>query len=88
MCGHLVGAHALLERDAELRLFEDLLERARSGRGGVLLVEAQAGVGKTELLRMAGSLGEAEGLRVLRARGSDSIARSVSASCGSCSSDW
>jgi DNA-binding CsgD family transcriptional regulator len=71
MCGHLVGADALLERDAELRLFEDLLERARSGQGGVLLVEAQAGVGKTELLRMAGSLGEAEGLRVLRARGSE-----------------
>ncbi len=71
MCGHLVGADALLERDAELRLVEDLLERARSGRGGVLLVEAQAGVGKTELLRMAGSLGEAEGLRVLRARGSE-----------------
>src|SRR6476646_8538855 len=71
MCGHSGGADALLERDAELRLFERLVEQAASGRGGVVLIQAQAGLGKTELLRMAGTLAEAAGLRVVRARGSE-----------------
>jgi predicted ATPase len=71
MCARPASMAVLLERDAELRLFERVLERAEDGRGGVVLVEAQAGVGKTELLRIAGSLAEAGGLRVLRGRGSE-----------------
>ena len=61
----------LLERDSELRLFERVIERAKRGRGGVVLVEGQAGVGKTELLRMAGAIGQDAGLRVLRGRGTE-----------------
>jgi DNA-binding CsgD family transcriptional regulator len=67
-----MGARAaLLERETELQLFERVVERAKGGHGGVVLVEGQAGVGKTELLRAAGAIGEAEGLRVVRGRGTE-----------------
>jgi hypothetical protein len=71
MSARPAGMAMLLERDAELRLIERVLERAQGGNGSVVLVEAQAGVGKTELLRTAGSLGDSAGLRVLRGRGSE-----------------
>src|SRR4051794_38139087 len=67
----LRGGGGLLERDAELRLMGELVERARAGEGGLVVVQGHAGVGKTELLRAAGELGEAAGLRVLRGRGSE-----------------
>src|SRR4051794_7173137 len=62
---------ALLERDHEVALIEELIAGTAAGEGGLLVVEAEAGMGKTELLRTAGTLGEAAGLRVLRARGSE-----------------
>jgi DNA-binding CsgD family transcriptional regulator len=71
MCARAGVMVALLERDTELELFEDVIERAKSGHGGVVLVEGQAGVGKTELLRVAGALGKDASLRVLRGRGSE-----------------
>jgi predicted ATPase len=42
---------ALLEREADLEHAGRVLARARSGRGGVLLVTGEAGIGKTSLVR-------------------------------------
>ncbi len=41
----------LLERAAEMTAFEEVMESARSGRGGVFVIEGPAGIGKTRLLR-------------------------------------
>jgi predicted ATPase len=71
MCASAAAMAALLEREAELRLFERVIEGAERGHGSVVLVEGQAGVGKTELLRVAASLGQDADLRVLRGRGTE-----------------
>ena len=44
-----------------------LLDAAREGRSGTLLLHGPPGIGKTELLRFA--IASADGFRVLRARG-------------------
>ena len=48
-------------RDAELGVLGELLDRVRSGSGGVLLIEGAAGMGKSRLLgegvRMAHRVG-------------------------------
>ena len=59
----------LIERDAELGEIAGLLARARSGEGGVLVLEGAMGIGKTALLRSAAGL--ADGLRVLRGVGGE-----------------
>src|SRR5262245_62238231 len=41
---------ALLGRRDEQQAIDRLLERVRSGRGGVLVVRGEAGVGKTSML--------------------------------------
>ena len=56
----------LLEREAELAAFEDVLVK-----GGVLMVEGGAGVGKTSLLAVATERAAELGHEVLRARGSE-----------------
>jgi DNA-binding CsgD family transcriptional regulator len=61
----------LLEREAELRAVEDLLEAARAGGGHLLLVEGHAGIGKTALLDAAVAQARASGSTILRARGSE-----------------
>jgi DNA-binding CsgD family transcriptional regulator/tetratricopeptide (TPR) repeat protein len=61
----------LLERDEELVRIGELLESARSGRGGVLVLEGPAGIGKTRLLRAAAALAEESGVTLLSARGSE-----------------
>jgi DNA-binding CsgD family transcriptional regulator/predicted negative regulator of RcsB-dependent stress response len=61
----------LLERDAELALIDQVIEPAREGRGGVLLVEGPPGIGKTRLVEAARERGGEAGLEVLAARGSD-----------------
>ncbi|MDX6719340.1 MAG: hypothetical protein QOJ63_1594 [Solirubrobacteraceae bacterium] len=61
----------LLEREAELRAVEDLLEAARAGGGHLLLVEGHAGIGKTALLDAAVAQARASGSAVLRARASE-----------------
>jgi len=43
----------LLERDVEQRALVDVLERARDGIGGFLVVEGPAGIGKTQLIDTA-----------------------------------
>src|SRR5215203_3704197 len=55
--------------DEQARL-KALLDAAREGRSGALLLHGPPGIGKTELLRHA--VDEAEGFRILRARGMES----------------
>jgi DNA-binding CsgD family transcriptional regulator len=59
----------LLERAAELAAISGLLELARTGDGGTLLVIGPAGIGKTTLLGSAVASARAAGMRVLAARG-------------------
>lgn len=59
----------LVERDVELASLEELLHAARTGAGGLALLEAPAGQGKTALLRAVRDLGKALGMKVLTATG-------------------
>src|SRR4051812_18185566 len=61
----------LLERDAEVEELTAALEEARSGAGGVIVIEGAAGIGKTRLLRVVREVAEAIGMRVLAARGTE-----------------
>ena len=57
----------LLGRQSEREVLDRLLEAARGGRGGVLVVHGEAGVGKTALLEFAVEAGRA--FRVARTVG-------------------
>jgi pentatricopeptide repeat protein len=57
----------LFGRELETRRIDSLLDSARAGRSGVLILRGAPGVGKTALLRYASERGE--GMTVLRARG-------------------
>ena len=63
----------LVGRDRECALVDRLLERARAGAAGVLLVVGEAGMGKTALLDYAAE--RADGMTVVRAVGIESEAR-------------
>jgi DNA-binding CsgD family transcriptional regulator len=65
------SASALLERDQELALLEDLVQRALEGDPVLALIEGPPGIGKSRLLAAAGEQAGAAGFRVLGARGSD-----------------
>src|SRR3712207_3606456 len=60
----------LVGRASECARLDELLERARAGRSGVLLLRGEAGIGKTALCAYA--VDRAEGMRVLTARGVES----------------
>ena len=60
----------LLDRLPERAALSGLLEAARAGRSGVLVVRGEPGVGKTALLDWA--VGSAAGLRVVRVAGVES----------------
>ena len=60
----------LLGRLPERAALSQLLEAARAGRSGVLVVRGEPGVGKTALLDWA--IGSAAGLRVARVAGVES----------------
>jgi DNA-binding CsgD family transcriptional regulator/tetratricopeptide (TPR) repeat protein len=60
----------LLGREDEREALDRLLERARDGHGGVLVVHGEPGIGKTALLRYAVQAGS--GFRVARAVGVES----------------
>lgn len=61
----------LLEREAELERLEVALTDARSGSGGVVLVEGPAGIGKGRLLAEAEQRASRAGTLVLTARGGE-----------------
>jgi predicted ATPase len=61
----------LLEREGELAVLEQLLERAREGDGRLMLLEGVAGIGKTRLLQSARGFAQGHGMRVLAARGTE-----------------
>jgi DNA-binding CsgD family transcriptional regulator len=62
----------LIGRGAESRRIAGLIDDARSGRGGVLVIRGEPGIGKSALL--AHAVASAEGMRVLSARGIESEA--------------
>jgi DNA-binding CsgD family transcriptional regulator len=59
----------LLDRERELAEIGELIEAAREGSGGLVVVEGPAGIGKTRLLGEAARTASAAGMEVLRARG-------------------
>jgi DNA-binding CsgD family transcriptional regulator len=65
------GAAVLLEREQELGIVRERLDRARDREGTVILVEGPAGAGKTELVRAGRAAAAAAGLVTLEARGSE-----------------
>src|SRR5262245_56671670 len=60
-------AGMLLGRELETARIERLLDEARAGRSGALVLSGEPGIGKTALLDYAA--GRAEGMTVLAARG-------------------
>src|SRR4051794_34519568 len=60
----------LVGREDERGRLSALLDAARAGRSGALLLRGPAGIGKTALIRW--TVEQASGLRVLRARGMES----------------
>jgi DNA-binding CsgD family transcriptional regulator len=65
--GTLVEPARLLGRERECAELDQLLERARAGRSGSLVVRGEAGMGKTALLSYMADRGE--GMTILRATG-------------------
>ena len=61
---------ALLERERELEMLRDGVDRACAGEGTLLLIEGPAGAGKTVLAREARAAGERARMMPLEARGS------------------
>ncbi|MFL5863748.1 MAG: ATP-binding protein [Solirubrobacteraceae bacterium] len=62
---------ALFERERELGVLRESLDRARAGDGRLLLIVGPAGVGKTELGREARATAERSGITPFTARGSE-----------------
>ena len=61
---------ALLDRQRECALLDELLEAARAGRGGIMVIRGEAGIGKTALLDYAARA--AADLRLVRVAGVES----------------
>ncbi|MDQ6726526.1 MAG: AAA family ATPase, partial [Actinomycetota bacterium] len=66
---------AFVGREAELAAIEAEVQRARTGDGGLLLVEAESGGGKTRLLDELAQRGAEQGIWVLRGQGVDQMAQ-------------
>ncbi|MGH3263632.1 MAG: AAA family ATPase, partial [Trebonia sp.] len=64
-------ASGLHERETELAALSASLDAARSGAGGLVLLEGPAGIGKSRLLAEARAAADARGMAVLAARGID-----------------
>jgi DNA-binding CsgD family transcriptional regulator len=58
---------ALIERESEQAILDEIVTAAAGGRGGAVLVEGEAGIGKTRLLESARARASKAGLRVLYA---------------------
>jgi hypothetical protein len=65
----MMGGTVLLEREQELGVLSEALERASRGAGALVLLEGHAGVGKSRLLEAAAQKARDSGLRCMRARG-------------------
>jgi DNA-binding CsgD family transcriptional regulator len=65
-----IAVAGLLERERDLALIAERVERATSGRGSAVMVEGPAGIGKTSLLEAARA-SAGDGLGVVRARGGE-----------------
>lgn len=65
------GRSGLLERQSALSAIDRILDAARSGAGGALLIEGHAGMGKTRLHEAALDGARERGMRVLRAAGAE-----------------
>jgi DNA-binding CsgD family transcriptional regulator len=63
-------AQLLLGREAECAVIDRVLDAARAGASGALVLRGEPGIGKTALLDYA--VGAASDMRVLRGRGSES----------------
>jgi predicted ATPase len=63
----------LIGRESECARLDELLDRARQGRTGALVIRGEAGIGKTALLDYA--VERAEGMSVVRALGVESEAQ-------------
>jgi DNA-binding CsgD family transcriptional regulator/tetratricopeptide (TPR) repeat protein len=61
----------LLERETDIDAIEQALAAGRSGRGGVVVLEAPPGLGKTALVRQAAQLAAEAGMTVLSARAAE-----------------
>jgi DNA-binding CsgD family transcriptional regulator/tetratricopeptide (TPR) repeat protein len=61
----------LLEREADLALLSEAVDRAAQGSGGIVLVEGPGGIGKSSLLSSTVRTAAGAGLRVHAARGSE-----------------
>src|SRR5215218_3558396 len=71
LCGSAAYDRGMLVgRDAECERLAGLLERARAGRSGALVVRGEAGIGKTALLEWVAE--RADGFTVRRALGIES----------------
>ena len=68
---HSGSGAPLLEREHELARIEELVDAARDGTGGLLLIAGPAGIGKTSLLGQCGSAAVNREMVVLRARGDE-----------------
>src|SRR4051812_43988754 len=65
---YVVEQGALIGRDRELELVDDVLADLRSGQGGVLLITGEAGIGKSRLLSTTLKRAGAARARILHAR--------------------
>jgi DNA-binding CsgD family transcriptional regulator/tetratricopeptide (TPR) repeat protein len=65
------AAAPLVERERELAVIGEALSRARTGSGGMVLIEGAAGLGKSRLLSEAVALGRSAEMCTLRAGGSE-----------------
>ena len=63
--------NGLYERETELAALSQALAAARSGAGGLVVLEGPAGIGKSRLLAEARAMADALGMTVLTARGID-----------------
>jgi DNA-binding CsgD family transcriptional regulator len=62
---------SLVEREQELAAIDTTLEAARSGSGGLLLIEGPAGIGKTSLMREARRVADDAQMTVLGGVGTE-----------------
>jgi DNA helicase TIP49 (TBP-interacting protein) len=72
----------LLGREAEQRVVDEMLQKARGGRSAVLVLRGEPGIGKTALLGYAER--GAGDMTVLRCAGSKPSTSSRSPGCTSC----